>query len=619
MSSPDPLNESLTSSVARRITRSQQAKHFVSLGNSSSPRKQTFELEVGDNTSPQKLFVTVESGLNTGDARRRLFTSSSSPTKSTPSIRRRERATTTTIPLKGISEVDDDGLDLPAVTPRRRGRPPKSAVGSTPKPVALKRRSGTPVRKATPGRPRKSQNQDADDDLPSEISVATATPRTARGRKATRATSTEPSTIPITQGTLTPKRKTVTKRKTVDDEASSVPPSSARRRGRPRKKPLLGEATQLEATLPTLPESQVGLSVPQNRAVNASLSPMHSEMDIDTPGLPAPASEGDIWMDTLSDGITPRLAPRMRSLNLSSTLDLRKSTASHAETTVASNFEGQADEEAAVVTDDFGASLHRDSTPLASRETTAEPETDIDVVDMIVRDHPTSDFPSEASEHGEESNRMPRGDKDTIVQSEEFSMIFMDSIPSLQSSMFGRAPTEVGEETNLLINRTIEAIKNGMEEEESEEEHEAAAEVGDVEQPKGDIEEDEGDVTVTQEMTRNAEMDDEEPEDQMVEDEVVEAAEEAVAPPEAEELVHAEQTHQELQHFDDDEINVHEDAVDESDAEILSEPPWLLNSRSPLQRIRMLKCSRRLPLGLARLSPLPRGMDQRGSREALGG
>ncbi|RSL98461.1 hypothetical protein CEP52_010294 [Fusarium oligoseptatum] len=64
MSSPDPLNDTIDTSVVlpsstRRVPRSsQRSSRFSTLG--TSPRKQMFELEVGDDRAPQKLLVTVE-------------------------------------------------------------------------------------------------------------------------------------------------------------------------------------------------------------------------------------------------------------------------------------------------------------------------------------------------------------------------------------------------------------------------------------------------------------------------------------------------------------------------------------------------------------------------------
>ncbi|KAG8419057.1 hypothetical protein J3459_011551 [Metarhizium acridum] len=127
MSSPDPLNDSTMaelasvppSSVTRRVTRSQSSQRFVARSN--SPRKQTFELQVGDRMSPQRLLVTVETDGQQHDtsigsnAKRKLF-QSPVPTSSTPGRRLRGRTTTTTVPLRESIEEDGDDATNPEST-----------------------------------------------------------------------------------------------------------------------------------------------------------------------------------------------------------------------------------------------------------------------------------------------------------------------------------------------------------------------------------------------------------------------------------------------------------------------------------------------------------------------
>ncbi|RDA94803.1 hypothetical protein CP533_4246 [Ophiocordyceps camponoti-saundersi (nom. inval.)] len=54
---------------------------------------------------------------------------------------------------------------------------------------------------------------------------------------------------------------------------------------------------------------------------------------------------------------------------------------------------------------------------------------------------------------------------DTVAQGEDFSIIFMDSIPSMQgllgSNVPATAPEEMGEETSLIINNTLKALRQG--------------------------------------------------------------------------------------------------------------------------------------------------------------
>ncbi|KAJ2894280.1 uncharacterized protein MKZ38_007788 [Zalerion maritima] len=139
------------------------AQSFTSAG---SPRKQTFELDVGAAGSPQRLLVTVEAedltSVKAGATRRRLF-GSSSPVKG-----RRARSaiqdntTTTTVPVR-------DGE-----TPRKRGRP---RGNGTPHVTATRRRSSTP-RKPTPARTTRQKTAEQEDEESfAAIEQGTPTPK----------------------------------------------------------------------------------------------------------------------------------------------------------------------------------------------------------------------------------------------------------------------------------------------------------------------------------------------------------------------------------------------------------------------------------------------------------
>ncbi|RDW64908.1 hypothetical protein BP6252_10559 [Coleophoma cylindrospora] len=141
LSSPDPLGDSteLISPPKRRTPKMRRSLPMPG----SSPKKQTFELDVGNELSPQKIRVTVEAGEERGN----LFSHYTdrraiSPSPYRPQVNRRgERTTTTTIPLKGLSDTEDDP---PAVTPKRgRGRPRKSGTPITTK---KKGRVSTPAK-----------------------------------------------------------------------------------------------------------------------------------------------------------------------------------------------------------------------------------------------------------------------------------------------------------------------------------------------------------------------------------------------------------------------------------------------------------------------------------------
>ena len=458
MSSPDPLNDSIPSSMMRRMTRSQQSKKFMSLGAPSvSPRRQTFSLEVGDNRSPQKLFVTVESEhqQQNSEVRRRLFPSSS-PTKS-PTVRRRPQTTTTTIPLRDAS--DDEGFStLSVTTPRKRGRPRKYAPTPVPR-ATSKKRAGSPAKKGTPGRPRK--NTSLIEEPPSETSTQ-ATPRASKTRKRSSAAGKELGSDAAVEATpASSSSKRGAKRKAAEEEPSSVPPSSGKRRGRPRKKPLVVEEMQ------EVPEEHSTVQAPSPVPVEPlSPAPLQSDPALAVSNTePAdntlPPSEGDIWMDTLSNEPTPRPTARSQSLNMST---MTAEPAPHSPEEPSEH--AQTDDYANDYANDYAPMAEaRDDTPsIASQDAPERPiQSDVDDVMLVPKpvNYATSEAMSEASHMG--VGRRAR-DQDTIMQSEEFSMIFMDSYRSsyADASAVPDASNEIGDNTNLFINKTLESIKEGM-------------------------------------------------------------------------------------------------------------------------------------------------------------
>ncbi|CAD6445445.1 bc088733-30b5-4934-a8e1-1ad1e7318aaf [Sclerotinia trifoliorum] len=129
LSSPDPLADSLTfqappSSKPRKTPTSRLSLPLPA----SSPKKQVFELDVGNTLSPQKIRVTVEaedSDSEDDHANLRPHNMSSPTPAQIP--RRVERTTTTRVPLRGLSDSENDNSIRYEVTPkRRRGRPRKS-------------------------------------------------------------------------------------------------------------------------------------------------------------------------------------------------------------------------------------------------------------------------------------------------------------------------------------------------------------------------------------------------------------------------------------------------------------------------------------------------------------
>ncbi|KAH6996846.1 hypothetical protein EDB80DRAFT_584673 [Ilyonectria destructans] len=409
MSSPDPLNNSGGEAVimpssahraTRSVTRSLRSDRYLS--RDTSPRKQMFELEVGDNRAPQKLLVTVETegapvNAPDGGARRKLFQSSSPM----PMIRQRERATTTTVPLKDT--IEEEPMDINA-TPRRRGRPRKS--NGTPLPGAgVKRRAGTPI-KRTPRRPRTTKSTEADDDLELPQPEVQPTPKSAR-----RGRPPKNRTAELDDGLASPKPQPTPKSAR---RRGIAPTSKGRRRQALAPEDLMEVAN--EVTEPTLDEEDEAQEDNEVTLVIAPSETGASEAPIDTPIGPASEADSDIWMATLDDDPTPRATNRTAQ------------------------------------------SLPASESP--------EPEADMSQAGDYGYLAPAASDISSADEPLSESR--PRGN-DTIAQGEDFSMIFMDSLPSIQelrSSVRVPAEDEYGEETSLIINNTLESLRQSLQQRE---------------------------------------------------------------------------------------------------------------------------------------------------------
>ncbi|KAF4969377.1 hypothetical protein FZEAL_10237 [Fusarium zealandicum] len=399
MSSPDPLNDTVDQSVmlpssTRRITRSSQRSNRFSAVPGTSPRKQMFELEVGDNQAPQRLLVTVETEEPSataapGSARRKLFQTSS---PLLPISRRREMATTTTVPLKNA--IEEESAD-PNATPRKRGRPRKT--NGTPLPGAgTKRKSGTPISRT----PRRARTTKATERETPGDSSAKPTPK-RRGRPPKNRAA-EPSSEPNTDSHGVDNSKPVEgwQRQTaspevvieVAHEASELPP-------------LRADDSQAdnEVTLIITPSEAEGALLKANRPR--------------PPAAPLPQSEADsdIWMATLDDEPTPRPASR---------------TAQAVSAPAVSDHEPDAD------TSDFG---------------------DYGYLAPAGSDVSSADEP--------DSEARPRNN-DTISAGEDFSMIFMDSLPSLQANLRNSVQeiteNDIGEETSMIINNTLESLRQSL-------------------------------------------------------------------------------------------------------------------------------------------------------------
>ncbi|KAI0970770.1 hypothetical protein F4678DRAFT_102576 [Xylaria arbuscula] len=427
LSSPDPLAEEVPSSVrpvTRRITKSQHDLSSFPLPQSSprrqsraqSPRKRTFQLDVGDERSPQRIRVTVEAeeALKDHAVNRKLFPPPSSPTRSP---RRRETITTTTVPLN-----DEAGpLDGPVSTPQKRGRPRRTSNG-TPMPRGRKR-AGTPIQ-------RKSKQARQDD----EPSSATGTLNDA---------SIDIGAEGGGGGEETPKPKTRA-RKTPKKPPGNTPlPSSqasgkttGRKRGRPRKVPLPEESTVLTgdaAPSPPIPDSNIefGLDSTLNTRSGEASSNINA---IDADPTPTPPRQ--------SNGIAPpsHLSPSQ----------VRTGT-DRPSASPASSHQDMAENEDFMMSEDYQGT---------------EPQSDLQSVEG--EDGLTN--------HGQDT--IADASEFSMIAVESLPS-FQASFQASFHEEADRSPLdqhEMGEETSRIINQTLESLRHSLRTEEQSTSHAAEVE-----------------------------------------------------------------------------------------------------------------------------------------------
>ncbi|KAL6919086.1 hypothetical protein FSST1_003112 [Fusarium sambucinum] len=421
MSSPDPLNDTVEQpprsqskalsavppSTTRRIIRSsQRSSRYSSTGIGTSPRRQTFELEVGDNQAPQRLLVTVETeepSMSAGpsSARRKLFQDS----PYMPAARRREMATTTTtVPLKkAIEEQDQD----PNATPRKRGRPRKT--NGTPLPTAGIKRKGTPIA----GSPRTRRRTTKDTDTTETI--AQPTPGTKRRGRPPKNRSIDLGSQQ-TSGTTSILRDARQKEDLLDELADAYDVSEL--------PPIRADDSQADndVTLVITPSEAEANALRANRSAHNIAPAQQSEPD------------SDIWMATLDDEPTPR--PATKAAPGPSSPERGRDGGSS----------------------DFGDYGYG----------------------------PAGSDVSSADDH--QSDTRP-GTDDTVAAGEDFSMIFMDSLPSLQASLRSsteqQAENDIGEETSMIINNTLESLRQSLQDRDRPKNSQESAKEGDkIEAPE---------------------------------------------------------------------------------------------------------------------------------------
>ncbi|RDL41261.1 uncharacterized protein BP5553_01240 [Venustampulla echinocandica] len=416
-SSPDPLNDSPTYHGTTKSRRYSSPRKSLP-AYSSSPKKQTFELDVGDQLTSQKIRVTVEAGDSESEDVYANYTNpngrkrSSLLTTHAPRNRQMEQTTTTTVRVKGLS--DTEGESQPVATPKKgRGRPRKS--NGTPVPSKKRGRTSTPTRKAS-GRRSSILDLVDDDTSPDDFDIGSnaklgnsrGTPR-SRSKKGT------------------PRKPTPTARKQL--EADKLASNTPKKRGRPRRKALLPEDIQV------LEDGIAHASDPEDAA-----DPENEEAlrPIDTN---SPSKYSTIRSTTTVDGdqedvLIARFYPGHETPRKTGW-----SSPKIVDTPAISN----PDLDANYQSSNYHQFSSGEEEPLS----------------------PSQDGNGE-DQHEDEDDIGQTREFDTIMESEEFSMISVDSVPSLwahRSSPAGGIQVDVSAELapshSLLPTRDMETVDQG--------------------------------------------------------------------------------------------------------------------------------------------------------------
>lgn len=358
---------------------------------SSSPTKQTFELDVGNDLSPQKIRVTVEAENNKENSYPEFSDlRSPSPSPYYASARRpNTRTTTTTVPLKGLSDSEEES---PATPPKRgRGRPRKS-IG-TPVPAKPKTRNVTPAGKSPRRRRTLGSLVDGDDEEDWDFAIGKSV-EVGRGKGSSRSRSVKSVT-----------RKTPAARST--GPSSDLPDSSvAGKRGRrqsllPEVIPILEDLTgHSSPSEESMEEAHPDDNMPL-RPVEQNTIGSHSEHS--TIRSTSTAFGEDVTVAEFGLERTPEAvgwsSPRPISAIPSGLTDRTSS---------------------------------RRGSPLVHQTVQEVPRSSLSANEMGSRD--------DRSQHEEEDNYDDEAEDslgdlqefDTILESEGFSMISVDSVPSLR-------------------------------------------------------------------------------------------------------------------------------------------------------------------------------------------
>jgi hypothetical protein len=410
-SSPDPLAASITEARVRRIaarpkqplTSSSPSKQnrvsgYAEIESASPSKSMVLSTPRGGGASPWRIKVTVEAEPGSDEEN-----------MESPTVKRVTRTKTTTVPLK----------DADATSPvKRRGRPRKSETTS-----AKAKRSGTPVKRTANSKARASSigaegsAADVDTDAP-------AKKRRGRPRKSIQPPTEDEETLAV--------------------EESSAPVATVFDDS-PSKEPEVEKAVQIEDDVATIHTPLMSMPVIETTFATPQEQQQWSAKDkvADKTCLLPPARKHDKTPQTLKAYEEPmRFTPLQTEL--SQKIRARKGTPAHKTKVV---LEISSDEES-----DEDSGIHTplmtdEDAPEVRNQPTVEPaeimEFEAPEDDDYIEEDGVQDATNFAFEEG--ATRMP--DDTTILESENFSMVSVDSLPSsggLTSPAYGpmgRTPT----------------------------------------------------------------------------------------------------------------------------------------------------------------------------------
>ncbi|KAK2018998.1 hypothetical protein LZ32DRAFT_634580 [Colletotrichum eremochloae] len=351
----------------------------------------------GSSTSPRKQMFELEVGDDT--APKRLLVTVEAEGEYGNVGRRLFNADTPTLSRGAYTTtvpLAGDKKNTAVKTPARRGRPPKSG---TPKTGTATKRRATSSPKKTPRQTRRVKTIVDSDGIEADITIQGTPKPTTRTR---RAASRQP-------------------RGASEDPAPSSRPSKTRGRGRPKRVEFSDQQVE------TVDEvADFGGVAPSDDALAAVMEDMAVDDPTprrEQPSVSMPESEPDIWMQTMSDQATPRATTQDNPINLSPT-----------------------------------PAYMQDKSPTPSEQLHSESGNEPEYNEYDFGPGAASDISSLIGEN--DADREPR-DQDTVAQGEDFSMIFANSIPSMRghTSMLAPGSEEIGEETGLIINQTLESLR----------------------------------------------------------------------------------------------------------------------------------------------------------------